>query len=78
VAAAPSRALPANAPGAPVFDIELLRQRSGPCGLHWQLEWDRDRRIFIEADAGALVSLPARGSPAAAGAEPVRFGQRAA
>jgi protein ImuA len=73
VAAAPSRALPANAPGAPVFDIELLRQRSGPSGLRWQLEWDRDRRIFTEAAAaGALVSLPARGSPAAAGAGPVR------
>lgn len=72
VAAAPSRALPANAPGAPVFDIELLRQRSGPSGLRWQLEWDRDRRIFMEADAGALVSLPARGSPAATGAGPDR------
>ncbi len=79
VAAAPSRALPANAPGAPVFNIELLRQRSGPSGLSWQLEWDRDRRIFTEAAAaGALVSLPARGSPAAAGTGPVRFGQRAA
>lgn len=79
VAAAPSRALPANAPGAPVFDIELLRQRSGPSGLSWQLEWNRDRRIFTEAAAaGALVSLPARGSPAAAGAGPVRLGQRAA
>lgn len=72
VAAAPSRALPANAPGAPVFDIELLRQRSGPCGLSWRLEWNRDQRIFTEADAGALVSVPARGSPAAAGAGPVR------
>ncbi|MGC1469213.1 MAG: hypothetical protein WA793_07505 [Sphingorhabdus sp.] len=73
VAAAPSRALPANAPGTPVFDIELLRQRAGPSGLSWQLECNRDRRIFTEAAAaGALVSLPARGSPAAAGAEPDR------
>ena len=72
VAAAPSRALPANAPGAPVFAIELLRQRSGPSGLRWQLEWDRDRRIFMEADAGDLVSLPARGSSAATGAGPDR------
>lgn len=78
VAAAPSRALPANAPGAPVFDIELLRQRSGPSGLSWQLEWNRDRRIFTEAASGDLVSVPRRGSPAAAGAGPVRFGQRAA
>ena len=78
VAAAPSRALPANAPGAPVFDIELLRQRSGPCGLSWRLEWNRDQRIFTEAASGALVSVPARGSPAAAGSGPVRFRQRAA
>ncbi|WP_147291754.1 ImuA family protein [Sphingorhabdus pulchriflava] len=78
VAAAPSRALPANAPGAPVFVIELLRQRSGPSGLSWQLEWNRDRRIFTEAASGDLVSVPRRGSPAAAGAGPVRFGQRAA
>ncbi len=78
VAAAPSRALPANAPGAPVFAIELLRQRSGPSGLSWQLEWNRDRRIFTEAASGDLVSVPRRGSPAAAGAGPVPFGQRAA
>lgn len=78
VAAAPSRALPANAPGAPVFVLELLRQRSGPSGLSWQLEWNRDRRIFTEAVSGDLVSVPRRGSPAAAGAGPVRFGQRAA
>jgi len=78
VAAAPSRALPANAPGAPVFAIELLRQRSGPSGLSWQLEWNRDRRIFTEAASGDLVSVPRRGSPAAAGAGPVRFRQRAA
>lgn len=78
VAAAPSHALPANAPGAPVFAIELLRQRSGPSGLSWQLEWNRDRRIFTEAASGDLVSVPRRGSPAAAGAGPVRFRQRAA
>lgn len=78
VAAAPSHALPANAPGAPVFAIELLRQRSGPSGLSWQLEWNRDRRIFTEAASGDLVSVPRRGSPAAAGAGPVRFGQCAA
>jgi protein ImuA len=79
ISSAPSRALSANAPGMPVFDIELLRQRSGPSGLHWQLEWDRDRRIFIEAArSGALVSAPLRRPAAAAGAGPVRLGQRAA
>jgi protein ImuA len=79
ISAAPSRALPANAPGGPVFNIELLRQRSGPSGLHWQLEWDRDRRIFIDAAcAGALVPAPLRRPAAAAEAGPVRLDQRAA
>ncbi|HMT43472.1 MAG TPA: hypothetical protein PKA59_02895 [Chakrabartia sp.] len=79
ISSAPSRALPANAPGAPVFDIELLRQRSGPSGMRWQLEWDRDRRVFIEAAAsGALVSAPVRRPAAPAGIEPVRIDERAA
>lgn len=67
VAAAPSQALPGNAPGRPAFDVTLLRQRSGPSGRDWRLEWDRDRRIFHEAALpGAVVSLPAD-RPAAAG-----------
>ena len=59
VAAAPSRALAGNAPGIPTFDVTLLRQRSGPCGLAWRLEWDRDQRTFREAPlSGAVVSVP--------------------
>lgn len=59
VVSAPSRALPGNAPGRPTFDLTLLRQRSGPCGLGWRLEWDRDRRKFREAPlSGAMVSVP--------------------
>jgi len=59
VAAAPSRALPGQAPGWPTFDVTLLRQRSGPCGLDWRLEWNRDRRMFREAAlSGAVVSVP--------------------
>lgn len=66
VRAAPSRALEANAPGAPAFDIELLRRRSGPAGMRWRLEWNRDRLIFTDpALPGAVVSLPSR-RPAAA------------
>ena len=61
VAAAPSQALPGNAPGQPVFAISLLRQRAGPSGLGWTLEWDRDQRLFREPCAaplsGALVPL---------------------
>lgn len=69
VAAAPSRALPGNAPGHPCFDITLLRQRSGPCGQSWRLEWDRDQRIFREAAIpGAVVSVPVRRPAADTGA----------
>ena len=67
VASAPSRALPGNAPGLPAFDVTLLRQRSGPFGLSWRLEWDRDQCIFREAPlSGAVVPVPAD-RPAAAG-----------
>lgn len=64
VASAPSRALEANAPGLPSFDIELLRHRAGPAGARWRLEWDRDRREFRQPDLsaaslpGAVVSVP--------------------
>jgi len=69
VAAAPSRALPGNAPGHPTFDITLLRQKSGPCGLAWHLEWDRDQRQFHETQiSGDLASLPLRRPAADAGA----------
>ncbi|WP_156500512.1 ImuA family protein [Croceicoccus bisphenolivorans] len=65
VTAAPSRALPGNAPGSPCFDVTLLRQRSGPCGLSWRLEWDRDQCRFREAPlSGAVVPVSA-GRPAA-------------
>lgn len=62
VASAPSRALPGHAPGMPCFDITLLRQRSGPGGLGWRLEWDRDQRMFREASpSGAVVPVSERG-----------------
>lgn len=58
-ASAPSRALHGNAPGASTFDITLLRQRSGPSGMGWRLEWDRDRRMFRETKiSDAVVSVP--------------------
>jgi protein ImuA len=68
VAAAPSRALPGRAPGPPTFDITLLRQRSGPCGLDWRLEWDRDQcKLRDAALSGAVVSLPVSRPPADTG-----------
>lgn len=58
VAAAPSQALEANAPGHPAFALDLLRQRSGAPSYGWRVEWDRDRARFaslsraLAADAG--------------------------
>lgn len=58
VAAAPSRALEANAPGSPAFALDLVRQRGGAPSYGWTLEWDRDRACFtplsrdLAADAG--------------------------
>ena len=61
VSSAPSGALEANAPGAPRFEIELLRRRAGPSGMRWRLEWDRDQIAFRDpALSGAVVPLPAR------------------
>ena len=63
--AAPSQALEANAPGLPMFEIELLRRRAGPSGMRWRLEWNRDRIRFREpALPGAVVPLPSRRSAA--------------
>ena len=61
VTAAPSQALAANAPGAPCFDVKLLRCRSRPAGQSWRLEWDRDRKLFRDAALpDAMVSVPFR------------------
>ena len=69
VSAAPSRLLEADAPGPPMFEIELLRRRAGPAGMRWQLEWNRDQLIFADpALSGAMVSLPSS-RPAAPAAE---------
>jgi len=68
VRSAASRALAANAPGLPMFEVELLRRRAGPAGMVWRMEWDRDVRVFREpapekAASGAVVSLPQREPP---------------
>ncbi|WP_417621051.1 ImuA family protein [Parasphingorhabdus sp.] len=52
VAAAPSLALEANAPGHSAFDINLLRHRSGLYGLSARLEWNRDDQLFREQQSG--------------------------
>lgn len=61
VAAAPSVALEAEAPGAPMFDVELLRRRAGPPAGPWRVEWNRDQTCFAEPDRidlGETTPLP--------------------
>jgi protein ImuA len=52
VASAPSVPGDANAPGPPAFEVELLRQRAGPAGGRWQVEWDSEQKAFRDADIG--------------------------
>lgn len=73
VAAAPSQALEANAPGAPAFDLELLRWRGGSAPARWRLDWNHDEKAFgPNADEAALsrnlLPLPARRAMASHGA----------
>lgn len=74
ITAAASHALEANAPGAPAFDLELLRWRGGAAGARWRLDWNHDERNFGQgvgdaALSGALLPLPARRAMAAHGVE---------
>lgn len=60
IVAAPSRTLEADAPGAPAFDLELLRWRGGPAGTRWRLDWDKDEQAFRDAAlSGAVLPLAA-------------------
>jgi protein ImuA len=60
VAPAPSRPLAADAPGAPAYDLELLRRRGGPAGARWRVEWNRDTQSFDPAPlSGARLPLVA-------------------
>lgn len=69
VRAAASTGMEADAPGLPLFEIELLRRRAGPAGSRWRMEWDRDRCAFREPSlSGDLVSLPPRRPATAAAA----------
>ncbi|WP_422059233.1 ImuA family protein [Sphingopyxis sp.] len=65
VGGASSHAIEANAPGAPAFDLELLRWRAGPAGGRWRLDWNHDDKSFGHALgeptlSGALLPLAAR------------------
>jgi protein ImuA len=56
--ACPSRALAANAPGAPGFYITLLRHRSGATERSWRLEWLRDQNLFHQIPKPDDAALP--------------------
>lgn len=66
VAAAPSRALEAHAPGAPAFALDLLRQRGGRDGLTIIMEWDRDTAAFRTGNNAARAAPLSRPRPAVA------------
>jgi protein ImuA len=57
--ALPSISLAARAPGAPLCELTLLRDRAGREGLRYCLEWNRDERRFA-------ILEPAASRPAAA------------
>lgn len=62
VSSALSTPLAAGAPGAAALDLDLMRHRSGPDGLRWRLEWNRDdqafRRILPHPSPGAFDAAP--------------------
>jgi len=73
IAAAASNALEANAPGAPAFDLELLRWRGGSAPARWRLDWNHEENSFGPNPgetplSGALLPLPARRAMASHGA----------
>jgi protein ImuA len=74
VRAVASQPLNADAPGLPALELSLLRQRGGPSGMNWQVEWDRDQTCFRQpALSGAPLSIPG-GRPLEAGARWRRTG----
>jgi protein ImuA len=70
IRAAPSRPLPANAPGHMRCAVSLVRHRGGVAGGCWVLEWNRDQRRFDEAKA---ISEPLRGTALSGIVVPVPF-----
>lgn len=71
----PSEARAAHAPGAPAFEVTLLRQRgsgTAQAGQTWCVEWNRDTANFENSSrnkqqltplSGPLVALPFRAAP---------------
>lgn len=80
VRAAPSRPLPANAPGHPALAVTLLRHRGGAGPQDWLVEWNRDARRFdpILPAGGAAVSRALVPVPLRRPADPGRDAARRA
>lgn len=78
VASAPSRALPANAPGAPAFNLVLMRHKGGRDGLNLNLEWNRDTARFTERKAPDIAPLSGDRLAMAPGGTGAALGSRAA
>lgn len=67
VAAAPSRALLANAPGSPRFALTLLRHRQGFAGGAWLVEWNRDEQCFTSSSLAGSADAASGESPPLSG-----------
>lgn len=65
VRAAASRALAANAPGVPAFEISLLRHRGGVPPQRFRMEWDCDLRIFRKTPLSRALAPSITHRPAA-------------
>ena len=68
VKAAASAPLEAAAPGHPVFEVSLMRDRAGGAGRSWIVEWNRDVRSFSHVGdeggsslSGGVVSVSSGG-----------------
>ncbi|MEP7455414.1 hypothetical protein [Phyllobacterium sp. SB3] len=57
ISAAPSQSAGANAPGNPVFEAKLIRNKQGMTG-QWLLQWESEDHVFqrVEPVSGAMVS----------------------
>ncbi len=69
IGSAPSRPLPADAPGLPAFDIRLLRHRSGIAPFEARVIWDHASRSFHDAPVSSRLSAPVTGGAAGQAAQ---------
>lgn len=74
VQAVASTPLEGDTPGRPAFSATLLRHRGGVAPRTWIMEWDCERRMFVDRNAeaaplsGGVVSLAAQRPAGARGA----------